>query len=66
MERKNQTPVLPKEDRYHKPTEKKRKDENDVVAEAEEVTDIDKESFADRNHKRKHDSPADITNPGTV
>lgn len=66
MERKNQTTVPLKEDRYNKPTEKKGKDENDVVAEAEEVTDINKESFADRNHKRKHDAPADVSNPGTV
>jgi|GEM_PF-1161869 len=66
MDKKNQLSVPLKGDRYGKPTEKKGKDENDVLAEAEEVTDIDKESFADRNHKRKHDSPADVSNPGTV
>ncbi|SEL12640.1 hypothetical protein [Parapedobacter koreensis] len=66
MERKNQLTTVPKDSRNSKPLTKERKDENDIVAEAEHVTDIDKESFADRNHKRRHDSPADISNPGTV
>ncbi|RQP18005.1 hypothetical protein [Parapedobacter defluvii] len=66
MERKNQSTSPLKEDRYRKPIPKKGKDENDIIAEAEEVTDIDKESFSDRKHKRRHDSPADVSNPGTV
>ncbi|MGK6351314.1 hypothetical protein [Parapedobacter sp. DT-150] len=65
MDRKNQVGV-PTENRNNKPFEKKGKDENDVVADAEQLTDIDRESFADRKHKRKHDAPADISNPGTV
>lgn len=66
MERKNQATVPQKENRHTKPTEKKVKDENEVVADAEEVLDIDKESFADRSHKRRHDAPADVSNPGTA
>ncbi len=65
MNRKNQA-TDPKQDTYNKPLTKKGKDENEVVAETEEVMDIDKESFADRKHKRRHDSPADVSNPGTV
>ncbi|SKB41261.1 hypothetical protein SAMN05660226_01275 [Parapedobacter luteus] len=67
MDRKNQvTENIPSNNRNDKPSAKKAKDENEVVAEAEQVIDMDKESFADRNHKRKHDSPADVSNPGTV
>jgi len=66
MNRKNQATDPSKQGTYNKPLTKKGKDENEVVAEAEEVMDIDKESFADRKHKRRHDSPADVSNPGTV
>lgn len=66
MNRKSQATDPTKQDTYNKPLTKKRKDENEVVAEAEEVVDIEKESFADRKHKRRHDSPADVSNPGTV
>lgn len=54
----------PKSEKVDKPTEKSEKDENEIVAEVEQI--VDKESFTDRDHRRKHDSPTDISNPGTV
>ncbi len=49
-----------------KPIENSEKDENEVAAKVDQL--VDKESFADRKHKekRRHDSPGDISNPGTV
>lgn len=38
-----------------KSTENNSKDENEIVANVEQI--VDKESFSDRNHSRKHDSP---------
>lgn len=51
-------------DRVEKPTDEK--DENEIVNNAENVVDTD--SFTEREPKRKrrHDSPADISNPGTI
>ncbi len=57
----------PKAKKIHTPTEEKdEKDENEIVAEVEQI--VEKDSFADREHKdkRRHDSPADISNPGTI
>jgi hypothetical protein len=60
----------PEDERFEHPTDtpqgaaedtEEDSDATDAVDEA-----IDRESYVDRKHKRRHDGPADISNPGTV
>ncbi len=42
------------------------KDENEIVDNAENVVDTDSFTQREPQRRRRHDSPADISNPGTI
>lgn len=60
----------PEDERFEHPTDasKPHDEDTDGDTDATDAVDdaIDRDSYANRKHKRTHDGPADISNPGTI